>query len=137
MKRQALFCLWSLLYPFFSLFFSWITLNLFVVVVVVVELDIQYFDSDNNHDYFYKMQIAKGGVGKTTSVANLGLGLAMRNYRVCLVDFDIGLRNLDLHLVRKTSIYKNVWGGGKLILYLCHYFFHSNVMICKYIYKFN
>ena len=38
----------------------------------------------------------KGGVGKTTSTAALGAALAMRNEKVVLVDFDVGLRNLDL-----------------------------------------
>lgn len=42
----------------------------------------------------------KGGVGKTTVTASLGFGLASRGFRTCLIDFDIGLRNLDLHLVR-------------------------------------
>lgn len=42
----------------------------------------------------------KGGVGKTTVTASLGFGLAARGFRTCLIDFDIGLRNLDLHLVR-------------------------------------
>lgn len=42
----------------------------------------------------------KGGVGKTTVTASLGYGLASRGFRTCLIDFDIGLRNLDLHLVR-------------------------------------
>jgi septum site-determining protein MinD len=39
----------------------------------------------------------KGGVGKTTSTAALGAALA-RGYKVVVVDFDIGLRNLDLVL---------------------------------------
>lgn len=38
----------------------------------------------------------KGGVGKTTSSAAIGSGLAMRGHRTVLVDFDVGLRNLDL-----------------------------------------
>lgn len=40
----------------------------------------------------------KGGVGKTTSAASFGAGLARKGYRTCLIDFDIGLRNLDIHL---------------------------------------
>jgi septum formation inhibitor-activating ATPase MinD len=41
-----------------------------------------------------------GGVGKTTTSASLALGLASSGFRVCAIDFDIGLRNLDLHFVR-------------------------------------
>ncbi len=40
----------------------------------------------------------KGGVGKTTSTAAIGAALAMEGQRVVVVDFDIGLRNLDLML---------------------------------------
>ena len=43
----------------------------------------------------YVITSGKGGVGKTTTTANLGVGLAVRDKRVVLVDADIGLRNLD------------------------------------------
>src|SRR6201987_2779972 len=38
----------------------------------------------------------KGGVGKTTSTAALGAALAQSGQNVVVVDFDVGLRNLDL-----------------------------------------
>ncbi|HEX7642906.1 MAG TPA: septum site-determining protein MinD [Burkholderiaceae bacterium] len=38
----------------------------------------------------------KGGVGKTTSSASFASGLAMRGHKTAVVDFDVGLRNLDL-----------------------------------------
>jgi septum site-determining protein MinD len=38
----------------------------------------------------------KGGVGKTTTAAAFSMGLAKRGYRTAVIDFDVGLRNLDL-----------------------------------------
>jgi septum site-determining protein MinD len=38
----------------------------------------------------------KGGVGKTTSSAAISTGLAMRGHKTVVIDFDVGLRNLDL-----------------------------------------
>ncbi|GMH51586.1 hypothetical protein TL16_g01044 [Triparma laevis f. inornata] len=42
----------------------------------------------------------KGGVGKTTSAASFAMGIASKkpDKTVCVIDFDIGLRNLDIHL---------------------------------------
>ncbi len=38
----------------------------------------------------------KGGVGKTTSTAAIGAGLALRGKKTVVIDFDVGLRNLDM-----------------------------------------
>jgi septum site-determining protein MinD len=46
----------------------------------------------------------KGGVGKTTATANIGVALARRGQRVACVDADIGLRNLDVVLGLENRI---------------------------------
>ena len=50
----------------------------------------------------------KGGVGKTTTVANLGTSLAKKKYNVVMVDTDIGLRNLDVVMGLENRIVYNL-----------------------------
>src|ERR1041384_3487726 len=60
----------------------------------------------------------KGGVGKTTTTAGLGAALAQHGQRVVVVDFDVGLRNLDL-----------VMGAERRVVYDLTYVAQGNVKL--------
>ena len=54
------------------------------------------FKKEDSVGKFIVITSGKGGVGKTTSSAAIGAGLAKRCLKTVVIDFDVGLRNLDM-----------------------------------------
>lgn len=50
----------------------------------------------------------KGGVGKTTTTANIGIGLSLAGNKVVVIDTDLGLRNLDVVMGLENRIVYNL-----------------------------
>ena len=66
------------------------------------------FQMENNLGTIITVTSGKGGVGKSTTTANLAVGLANLGKKVVAIDFDIGLRNLDMILGLENRIVYDV-----------------------------
>ena len=66
------------------------------------------FSSEQQGSKVIVVTSGKGGVGKTTTTANVGTGLAKLGKKVCLIDTDIGLRNLDVVMGLENRIVYNL-----------------------------
>jgi septum site-determining protein MinD len=64
--------------------------------MIVCKLNLYDIEKEKHVTKILVITSGKGGVGKTTTSASLAVGLAMRGYKTAVLDFDIGLRNLDL-----------------------------------------
>ena len=73
-----------------------------------LHLDQIYLWSNINMGEVIVITSGKGGVGKTTTTANLGTGLAKMGKSVVLIDTDIGLRNLDVVMGLENRIVYNL-----------------------------
>jgi len=62
----------------------------------LISVKIEWKKGENDVGEAIVVTSGKGGVGKTTTTANIGTALAISGKKVCLVDTDIGLRNLDV-----------------------------------------
>ena len=67
-----------------------------------------YINGGNKMREVIVVTSGKGGVGKTTTSANVGTGLAKLNKKVILIDTDIGLRNLDVVMGLENRIVYNL-----------------------------
>src|ERR1700676_4138015 len=68
----------------------------------------------------------KGGVGKTTSTAALGAALAQHGEKVVVIDFDVGLRNLDLVLGAERRVVFDPINGGEGVAKLSQALIRAN-----------
>ena len=63
----------------------------------------------------------KGGVGKTTTSASFSSGLAIRGFKTAVIDFDVGLRNLDLIMgCERRVVYDFTISAPKSVSIMAH-----------------